>query len=325
MFHKRYHLAVQDICSGIINSMKVVVAVSGGVDSVVLLDMLVKRWKRIAEGTSASHELQGEERFLELISKNSAEGPAPPFVVAHFDHGIRNDSADDARFVQGLADFYGLPFEARREDLGPHASEELARTRRYAFLQEVADQQKATIATAHHMNDVAETIAINLTRGTGWRGLAVLDRDILRPLLGTTKQEILQYACDHQLEWCEDSTNGSDAYLRNRLRRNITDETLVRTLAELRDKQVEVKDKIHEELMAIIDDEPYRRYFFSQIEAATAVECLRMMTDARLTRPQAERLLLAIKTQKSGSRYDAGAGIKVYFTTRHFSLEMVKY
>lgn len=65
--------------------MKVVVAVSGGVDSVVLLDMLVKRWKRIAEGTSASHELQGEERFLELISKNSAEGPAPPFVVAHFD------------------------------------------------------------------------------------------------------------------------------------------------------------------------------------------------------------------------------------------------
>lgn len=274
--------------------MKYVVAVSGGVDSVVLLDMLAR---------SGQHDI----------------------VVAHFDHGIREDSADDARFVAGLADLYGLPCEAKREELGPDASEELARTRRYAFLQEVADKYEAQIATAHHMNDVAETIAINVTRGTGWRGLAVLDRDSIdRPLLGMTKKEIIAYALHHNLEWCEDSTNGSDAYLRNRLRRKITDEALVRTLAESRDKQVEVKNKIHEELTMIVDDAPYGRYFFSQIEAATAVECLRMITHARLTRPQIERLLITIKTQKAGSRYDAGAGIKVYFTTRHFSLEMIK-
>lgn len=175
------------------------------------------------------------------------------------------------------------------------------------------------------MNDIAETVAINLTRGTGWRGLAVLDRDtITRPLLGKTKQELIEYALEHQLEWCEDSTNSSDAYLRNRLRRKITDDTLVRELATLRDKQVEIKDKISEELMAIVNDGPYSRYFFAQIEMQIAVECLRMVTHARLTRPQAERLLLAIKTQKAGSQYDAGSGIKVRFTTRHFSLEMVK-
>ncbi|HMS93563.1 MAG TPA: tRNA lysidine(34) synthetase TilS [Candidatus Saccharibacteria bacterium] len=277
--------------------MKLVVAVSGGIDSVVLLDMLVR-----------------PGRYA--------------LVVAHFDHGIREDSAADARFVEGLADFYGLPFETRREELGPNASEELARTRRYAFLQEVADKHDAWIATAHHMNDVAETIAINLTRGTGWRGLAVMASEhmrIERLLLGKTKRDLVAYALEHNLEWCEDSTNSSDKYLRNRLRRKITDETLVRQLMSLRDKQVELKDEIHDELMevAMFSQPPYSRYFFSQIEVTAAMECLQIITSLQLTRPQIERLLLAIKTQKPGSQYEAGAGIKVHFTTRHFSLEMV--
>ena len=77
-----------------------IVAVSGGVDSVALLDMLARL---------SDHEL----------------------IVAHFDHGIRSDSAEDALFVSGLAEQYGLPFEMRREELGSNASEDLARTRRY--------------------------------------------------------------------------------------------------------------------------------------------------------------------------------------------------
>ena len=277
--------------------MKLVVAVSGGVDSVVLLDKLVHSGRT-------------------------------GLVVAHFDHGIRDDSAADARFVAGLADFYGLPFETRREELGPNASEELARTRRYEFLQEVAKRHDAWIATAHHMNDVAETVAINITRGTGWRGLAVMASErtrIERPLLHKTKQELIAYALEYNLEWCEDSTNYSDKYLRNRLRRKITNEALVRQLMDLRDKQVELKDKIHDELMevAMLSQPPYSRYFFSQIEITAAMECLQMITSLRLTRPQIERLLLAIKTQKPGSKYEAGAGIKVHFTTRYFSLEMI--
>ena len=84
-----------------------IVAVSGGVDSVVLLDMLAKK---------GEHEL----------------------VVAHFDHGIRPESDADARFVWALAQCYGLPCEVRREELGAGASEELARARRYAFLRDIA-------------------------------------------------------------------------------------------------------------------------------------------------------------------------------------------
>ena len=132
--------------------MRYVVAVSGGVDSVVLLHQMVQ------DGGSE-------------------------LVVAHFDHGIREDSDLDAQFVRELAQSYRLPCEVRREELGSGASEELARNRRYAFLREVAKKHRATIVTAHHMNDIPETIAINLTRGTGWRGLAVLGSDVHRPLL----------------------------------------------------------------------------------------------------------------------------------------------
>lgn len=92
--------------------MKYVVAVSGGVDSVVLLDMLVK---------TGEHEL----------------------VVAHFDHGIRNESTDDANFVAGLAAQYGLPFKVTQGHLGSAASEELARNKRYEFLKGLADSEAA--------------------------------------------------------------------------------------------------------------------------------------------------------------------------------------
>lgn len=261
--------------------MKYLVAVSGGIDSVVLLDMLV------AEGR---HEL----------------------VVAHFDHGIREDSAEDGRFVAKLAKKHGLPFEIKREELGKDASEELARERRYAFLREMADKHGATIVTAHHMNDIAETIAINLTRGTGWRGLAVLDSDVRRPLLGMTKLEIWEYAEKKRLDWREDSTNASDAYLRNRLRPKLSNRDLVLQLAALRARQVEIKNEIDSEIKKFVQDDvsEYSRYFFTQIHTLAALELLRAIavkaTGHSLTRPQLEQALLAIKTARPGTRFPFG-------------------
>ncbi|HEX6258362.1 MAG TPA: tRNA lysidine(34) synthetase TilS, partial [Candidatus Saccharimonadales bacterium] len=120
-----------------------VVAVSGGVDSIVLLDMLAG------------------QAGLELI-------------VAHFDHGIRQDSTEDAEFVRAAAQRYSLPFELGQATLGPGASEEAARTARYSFLRSIAKKYQARIVTAHHADDVIETIAINVARGTGWRGLVSL-------------------------------------------------------------------------------------------------------------------------------------------------------
>jgi tRNA(Ile)-lysidine synthase len=267
--------------------------VSGGVDSVVLLDMLSR---------AGDYEM----------------------IVAHFDHGIRDDSAEDARFVEKLAEKYGCVFEMRREELGKTASEELARNRRYAFLRALATQYDARIATAHHMDDIAETIAINITRGTGWRGLAVLASDVYRPLLGRTKAELIAYAEEHGLAWREDSTNSSDAYLRNRLRAKLMDDDMTLQLASLRARQVELRDQIDAAVVALQLQSPYSRYYFMMLSPRVALECLRHITSGQVTRPQLERARLAIATHRNGSRYEVGAGISLDFTSRHFTVQMVK-
>jgi len=277
-------------------SEKYVVAVSGGVDSVVLLHILKQR---------GDNEL----------------------VVAHFDHGIRDDSSIDAEFVRDLAKNYDLKFETKREELGKSASEELARDRRYDFLRSVAKKHNAKIVTAHHGDDIIETISINLTRGTGWRGLAVLDSDIVRPLLGMDKKEILEYAKENGLTWHEDSTNASDDYLRNRIRHktSIIGEDSRRQLLGLRSQQVKSKEEIEDEVKQLVGEGPdYSRHFFSQIDEKTALECLRYITKAKLTRPQLKALILAIKTARPGSKFQAGSGVELSFTSRIFSVELIK-
>ena len=274
--------------------MRYLVAVSGGVDSVVLLDKLVK------EG---AHEL----------------------VVAHFDHGIREDSAADARFVGELAKRYGLSFVTKREELGKDASEDLARSRRYAFLRDEAAKRNLRLVTAHHSDDVIETIAINIQRGTGWRGLAVLAAsDITRPQLATTKDEVYDYALKHRLEWVEDSTNASDTYLRNRIRR-LTSLLLTaqkKQLSGLRNRQVMLAHEIAEEAERFIRGDEHSRYFFTQLDFMTASELLNMLIKHKkstgLTRPQLERALMAIKTARPGSTHQAGEGIHLLFTQRSF-------
>lgn len=272
--------------------MKYIVAVSGGVDSMVLLDMMVRAGER-------------------------------DLIVAHFDHGIRPDSHLDAAFVGDAAARYGLPFETRREELGAAASEALARERRYAFLRHLAKKHNATIATAHHLDDLVETVAINVTRGTGWRGLAALDSGVARPLIDTEKATLLNYAKHHGIAWRDDSTNASDAYLRNRLRRKTIDVTTdtKRELRALHAHQKALKAAIRSEVKQLIGEGPwYSRYFLTHVQTNVALECLREITKGKLTRPQLARALHAVKVAKPGSTFEAGAGIQLYFGTRKFSL-----
>jgi tRNA(Ile)-lysidine synthase len=278
--------------------MRYLVAVSGGVDSVVLLNQLV---------AAGEHEL----------------------IVAHFDHGIRADSADDARFVEGLCKQYALPFVTCRKELGERASEELARRERYAFLRTMAYEHGAVIVTAHHADDVIETIAINIERGTGWRGMAVMQTaNIVRPLLGMSKAEILSYALSHRLEWVEDSTNASDAYLRNRLRRKLAtglSEEKRKLLLSAWRQQQKRKLAIDHEVAALISGDEYSRYFFTTIDDQSARELLRAVIIARMqagpTRPQLERALLAIKTARPRSTFEVGGGVKLLFDVRSFIVE----
>lgn len=269
-----------------------VVAVSGGVDSVVLLDVLSRL-------------------------------PDVNLIVAHFDHGIRVDSEDDKRFVEQLAGEYGLVVESKRENLGEEASEELARDRRYAFLRSIAEKYQAKLVTAHHADDVIETIAINLFRGTGWRGLAVLDSDAIRPMAGVFKSEVLNYAKQHQLSWHEDSTNSSDKYLRNRIRERLRfygDDDKLQLLALWR-QQKYLKQQIDDVVKQIVKKaDTYDRDMFNNVSKDVALECLRYMVDARLTRPQLKYLLNRINTSLPGKICQAGDGINVKFSSRNFRI-----
>ncbi len=275
---------------------KYIVAVSGGVDSVALLHML---------HNLGQHEL----------------------IVAHVDHGIRPDSDKDAAFVQRLAQQYSLPFETIRYELGSEASEDRARQARYRFLHDMAAKHEARLVTAHHADDVLETMAINIHRGTGWRGLATHSADVDRPLTGFTKTQLKKYALRHGLRWREDSTNQDSQYLRNRIREHVqhlpTEHK--QKLLDLRHQQLVYKQAIESEVQALIGDGPdYSRYFFTHITNAAAIECLRHVTNAKLTRPQLERALLAIKTAQPGKTYEAGAGITLEFTSRNFSVALIK-
>lgn len=279
--------------------MKYIVAVSGGVDSVALLHMLAR---------AREHEL----------------------IVAHFDHGVRSDSAADARFVQALATSYSLPCVVRREELGRNVSEDIARTRRYAFLRSVAKKHNAIIVTAHHADDIIESIAINIFRGTGWRGLAVMDSPgIIRPLLTMTKQAIRTYALNKRLEWVEDSTNAETVYLRNRMRRTISKQLSISKKRRLRDvwrRQLVIKQAIDDEVRSYLSPSyEYARYTFITVERAVAVELLRAaivaVTGEGLTRPQLERALLAIKTAQPGAKYEAGNGVTLRFSRRTFIVQ----
>lgn len=279
--------------------MRYLVAVSGGVDSIVLLHRLVQQ---------RQHEL----------------------IVAHFDHGIRDDSAADARFVAAVAERYGLPFVSERAELGPGASEEVARQYRYKFLERMAEQHHAIIATAHHADDVVETIALNIARGTGWRGLSVLDRPaIMRPLLTLRKQQLLEYAVAWRLEWVEDQTNAEMVYTRNRMRRllgQLSPEDR-QTIMAIWSRQRHVRRAVdHEVSRWLSPQHEYERYFFMMIDELSARELLRAAVvwcgGATPLRLQSERALLAIKTARPGAVCQLGDGARLRFTKHSFIVEV---
>ncbi len=279
-----------------IKTGKYIVAVSGGVDSVVLLDLLSR------------------QKNLEL-------------VVAHFDHGIRKESKKDAQFVEELAAKYNLPFISKEEKLGEAASEEAARSARYTFLEAARTKQKAVaIITAHHADDVLETMIINILRGTGWRGISALrsEKTIIRPLLHLQKDELYNYAKQRSLLWCEDETNTDEKYLRNYVRLNITSKLSLsekQRFLKLHDGQVDLQKEMNEEAKKLLEvsevkRSEYSRYFFISIDEATAIELLKYLT--RATYPQLKAGLLAIKTAKANTIYQIGGGVELAFTKKTF-------
>lgn len=280
---------------------KYVVAVSGGVDSVVLLHMCT--------------QMINDKRSTIKV------------LVAHFDHGIRPDSAADCVFVRDLAAKYGLPFFSERAELGAGASEAKARETRYRFLRKIQMQEKAdAIVTAHHQDDVLETIIINWMRGTRSRGLSSLRStpEIRRPLLGMTKQQILNYASRHNLRWREDSTNADETYLRNYVRKHIvtglSQEEQSRLLAHS-NKAAELNDAIGELISGWltahtardwIDRGAYRE-LPDEVAREVLAEWLRRYTPASITAKTILRIDEAICSGRTGSAVDVAKGYSLKF------------
>ena len=172
----------------------VVVALSGGVDSCVLLHLL--RFPLAELGLRV--------------------------VAAHFDHRMRRDSGADARWVHGLTGAWRVPLR-RGEAPRPVRSETEARRLRYAFLERVrAEEEAALVVTAHHAEDQMETVLFRILRGTGVRGLAGIparrEPGVGRPLLGESRDELVAYAHRHRIPSRQDATNEDLGFARNRIR-----------------------------------------------------------------------------------------------------------
>lgn len=152
-------------------------------------------------------------------------------LCAHFDHRLRESSASDAEFVRRLCMEWDVPFFAGSGDVAAYARERglsietAAREMRYGFLERTADEQRADlIATAHNLNDNAETVLFHMARGTGLRGLTGIPARrgrLVRPLLGVPRDRIERYLAERGIPHVEDETNASDEGARNWTRHHV--------------------------------------------------------------------------------------------------------
>ena len=274
--------------------MKKFLAVSGGIDSVVMLHLF----------------------------RNDQDA-----VVLHFDHGIRQSSSEDCAFVKALAKSYGLPFISEHAKLGENCSEEQARNARYDFFKHQLETPEDKIYTAHHQGDLVESVIINLLRGTGWRGLAPLrDKDLCRPLLDWSKADIYKYATENKLSFRLDQSNNEDKYLRNRVRRALLDCSGEQKaeLAKLAFKQRELADEFDELLdSAFPEVSQYSRAIFDNLDDDLALEILRHILKPyqSLTRPQLKRALDAIRGFEPGKRFSLSKDKFLIVKRYYFAME----
>ena len=191
------------------NAKTVVCGLSGGADSTALL--------------LALSELSGEFGFTT--------------AACHLNHGLRGEDSDsDERFCTELCEKLGIPLYKRRENVRDYSQkheslEETARKVRYVFFEEALAHfgENTVLATAHNANDNAETVLLNLIRGTGLRGLCGIPRErgrIIRPLLEIERVEIEEFLAENGQNFVTDKTNFSVEYTRNKIRAKLIPEIL---------------------------------------------------------------------------------------------------
>lgn len=179
---------------------KIVIGVSGGPDSIALLDILNK--------LKIEYNIQ--------------------IIVAHINHMIREESEQEAIYVKEMCEKYNVPFEYKKINIEKLAeevkesSETVGRRIRYDFFKEILEKYNANkIAVAHNLDDSVETTVMNFIRGSGINGLIGIkykNDNIIRPILDVSKVEVLKYCEENELNPCFDKTNYQPIYTRNKIR-----------------------------------------------------------------------------------------------------------
>lgn len=291
-----------------------VLAVSGGVDSMVLLDLLAK-------------QANSQKPIANNSYKLSATGYE--LVVAHFNHGIRADSDKDEELVKKVGSKHDLQVEIGQAKLGVGASEDKARQARYKFLEKVRQKHDAkSIITAHHRDDLVETALLNTLRGTKRRGLTALadNPKIVRPLLKYKKKQLVKYAKSHDLKWHEDSTNKDERYLRNFLRPRIAKlpTAKLNEFSKQLEKTLRINRRIDKEIAIIsqllIKDNRIVRQDFVHLPAEIAREVMQYwLRQAGLTQADKkviDKATVFIKTGLPGAKLPISKSIQLKNATK---------
>jgi len=195
---------------------KIVLGVSGGPDSMCMLNALINIYRNCQKGPS-------------LVAKNCQKGPSPvAIIVAHINHMIREDAADDENYVRAFCAEKNIDFYSKSIDIQKIANnskigvEEAGRNARYEFFDEILRQTGANkIAIAHNRNDKVETMIMNAMRGSGISGLKGIETKrgkYIRPLIDCERSEIEEYCERYKLNPRIDKTNFENDYTRNKIR-----------------------------------------------------------------------------------------------------------
>ena len=294
---------------------KILCAVSGGADSMCLLHWL--------------NELQETYGFS--------------LFAAHFEHGLRGEeSLRDAEFTAEQCNRLGISCSVGHGNVSAYAeqqhlgTEDAARTLRYRFLEETADRLNCDrIATAHNLNDNAETVLMNLCRGAGTRGLAGIPPvrgRLIRPLLQTSREEIEDYLTQHTIPHIEDSSNGTDTYTRNRIRHQMIPllirenpsflKAIGRTTEILREDDACLCREAEAFLHTYENNGTIPAKRLMELEPAVAVRVIRLLCGSGVSLERAQALLAFAKGTERGVLEIPGRKIRrehglLYFQNRN--------
>lgn len=249
-------------------------------------------------------------------------------LVAHFNHGTRKSADNDETFVQKRCEELGVKIIVGKSELGPNVSEEKAREARYKFLFKVREDvlkqspnEEVKIFTAHHLDDLVESVFINLIRGTSWRGLTPFSTEnVVRPfllddvLMPESKADILVYAARNKIVFREDPTNSSDKYLRNRIREIVSTMDpekhfkLNQKIKTLYFSQQKKRTEIEEILDSMMPENGVlKREWFSDLDDKVSIEILRFAlekNEIKLTGPQLNDFLFAIRNYAPEKKFN---------------------